>query len=238
MQRWLACGFISIYLTGLALGMVSHTLNFATGVHPGTYYFIWDMFCGWTAHELRYHVIAEGESGKFYELTPGPWGGYAPYGDLSRNHYDSLGNTLWPLARNSLQHSTHEPIRRVMMIEEAWSKKYNLADELWAYRHEEEKDPQSYFITRYVFSPEGDLISQGPDFINHLHQQSVVSNPRLMADLQRTRTLYSVPTRRSRGEVGELTRMILSPAEDQKRLIVTDRDDGGDALPESDSLAP
>ena len=87
MKRISACTFIVAYISALALGNVSHTLQYQTGCHPLMYMVIWDMFCGWSAYANQIHVIAEGESEKYYELAPGPWGIYRPWGgEFARHH--------------------------------------------------------------------------------------------------------------------------------------------------------
>ncbi|MBM4075207.1 MAG: hypothetical protein FJ267_06145, partial [Planctomycetes bacterium] len=87
MRRWFAKITIGLYLSVLSVGIISHAMNFGTFSHPAMYYIVWDMFCGWTAHEIRYHVIAEGESGTYYDVSQGPWGTFMPYGDLPRSQY-------------------------------------------------------------------------------------------------------------------------------------------------------
>src|SRR5436305_14496207 len=118
MKRWLSHLTIGAYLTALSLGIVCHTLNFGNAAHPFMYYFVWDMFCGWSSHEIRYHVVGVGDSGTVYELAPGPWVRFMPYGDLDRMHYDVLGNSHHKMALNALKRTDHEPIHRIVMLEE------------------------------------------------------------------------------------------------------------------------
>ena len=92
MKRWMTHLGIGAYLMALAFGFVTHAVDFGTGCHPIMYFLIWDMFCGWSSYEGRMHVISEGESGKFYELAPGPWGEFHPYGFIDRHHYDPNQN--------------------------------------------------------------------------------------------------------------------------------------------------
>ena len=73
MKRWLATTFIAAYLFILSGGLACHAMGFAVTSHPLMYFIVWDMFCGWCAYTTQTHVIAEGESMKFYELAPGPW---------------------------------------------------------------------------------------------------------------------------------------------------------------------
>ena len=72
-KRWAVSLVIVGYLGSLGYGIVCHTLNFNTTSHPGMYFVVWDMFCGWSAYANRLHIIGEGEDNKYYELAPGPW---------------------------------------------------------------------------------------------------------------------------------------------------------------------
>lgn len=187
MKRGFTHLIIGVYLTALAAGLGSHTMGFGHNAHPIMYYFVWDMFCGWSSHEIRYHVIAEGESGTCYQLAPGPWRQFMPYGDLPRVHYDVLGNSHRKMAMNALAQTKHEPIRRVVMVEEVWSKKFNMSDESWASRFDEPKDMMSYFWQRAEMTPEGRVTSAVPDYLSYLQTACVSDNPRLVHDLHKGR---------------------------------------------------
>jgi hypothetical protein len=156
------------------------------------YYLVWDMFCGWQAYESRYHIVGEGDSGTLYELAPGPWGAFCPFGDLPRNHYDSFGHSFHRMAMNTLKHTDHEPMRRIIVVEECWPKKYNLPDHLWALRMDEPKDPQSYFWLRAAFTPDGEVMHLAPDYIQWAQSLTVVNNPRLLDDVKRGRPFYAI----------------------------------------------
>ena len=160
--------------------------------HPAMYYFVWDMFCGWSSHEIRYHVIGKGESGTYYELAPGPWTKFMPYGDLDRMHYDTLGNSLHRLALNSLKHTDHEPIHHIVMVEEVWPKKYNLSDHAWKMRFDEPKDPISYFWQRWEMDENGRVISVVSDYMAYLHQRSIAGNPRLGEEVRQGKEHYVI----------------------------------------------
>jgi hypothetical protein len=202
MRRWFTHCFIGAYLLALAGGIASQTMKFGHFSHPAMYYVIWDMFCGWQAYESRYHIVGEGDSGTLYELAPGPWKRFCPYGDLTRNHYDSFGHAFHKMAMNTLRHTDHEPMRRMFVVEECWPKKLNLPDHLWALRMDEPKDPVSYFWMRAAYSPEGQLLHAAPDYTNWVHAWSVVNNPRLMADAKRGRPFYAVdPHQRQTGSL-------------------------------------
>lgn len=192
MKRWLAWLTIGSYVSALAFGLVCHAMNFALSSHPAMYYVVWDMFCGWSAHELRYHLVGEGESGNYYHLAPAPWNTFAPYGDLDRNQYDSTGNAHAAIALNTLRHTDHEPISRIYLIEEAWPKKFNLPDHLWAVRFDEPKEPHSYFWLKRIYDGEGRVIESKHDYITELTLQSVLDNPRLKEDSRRGKPFYAV----------------------------------------------
>jgi hypothetical protein len=192
MRRWLTHGFIAAYLSALSWGIVSHALKFGNFSHPVMYYLVWDMFCGWQAYESRYHILGEGESGTLYELAPGPWKAFCPFGDLPRNHYDALGHTFAKMAFNTLRHTDHEPMRRLLVVEECWPKKLNLPDHLWALRIDEPKDPLSYFWLRAAFSPDGEVLHAAPDFTAWAYGRMVADNPRLLQDAQRGRPFFAI----------------------------------------------
>jgi hypothetical protein len=192
MQRWLAKLTIGVYLTALSLGVACHAMNFATSSHPLAYYFVWDMFCGWSAHEIRYHLIAEGESGAYYRLSPAPWNTFKPYGDLERDQYDAMGNAHRKIALNTLRHTDHEPIARILLVEENWPKKYNLPDHLWAARFDEPKDSHSYFWLKTVMSGDGIVLQSNPDFVAHLTNRMIMDNPRLKQDTVRGKPFLAV----------------------------------------------
>lgn len=183
MKRWFSHLVIGMYLSALSAGIVIHSLNFGHTSHPVMYFFVWDMFCGWSSNEIRYHVIGEGESGTCYEMAPGPWTQFRPFGDLDRVHYDVLGNSHRRMALNALKHSDHEPMRRIVMIEEVWHKKYNLSDRLWKLRFDEPKEPMSYFWQRAEMREDGTVTAAVPDYLSYLNQKSVAANPRLVNDI-------------------------------------------------------
>ena len=88
---------------------------------------------------------------------------------------------------NALAHTEHEPIRRVIMIEEVWPKKYNMSESSWARRYDEPKDPLSYYWQRAEMTAEGNVISAVPEYLTYLQTSSVADNPRLVNDLHRGR---------------------------------------------------
>lgn len=192
MKRWLSHLTIVAYLGTLLAGIGCHALNWGISSHPAMYYIVWDMFCGWAAYESRYHVIGEGESGTYYELSPGPWGDIRPYGKLGRRHYDPDGIYCLRMAQNTLRHTDHEPMARLFVIQESWAKKYNLPDHLWAMRHEEPKEKYSYFRVRQITTGDGMILHAQSSWLDYQARIALASNPRLRAEMQRSRPFVAV----------------------------------------------
>jgi hypothetical protein len=202
-KRWLAGIGITTYLGTLLFGIVSHAANFQDGAHPSMYFIVWDMFCGWSAYETRTHIIGQGISGQYYELAPGPWSDYHPYGDISRQHYDSFNLHPQAIAINSLKHTDHELMTRLYVIEEAWAKKYNLPDSLWRQRYSEPKEPFSYFRVRTVMTPEGQPLRGATSWLSYQTDLTISDNPRLMAQSQRGPMFMVRPTTQGDQDLSE-----------------------------------
>lgn len=192
MKRLPACLFIIVYLGALFYGIACHAVGYKVASHPAMYFVVWDMFCGWAAYENRQVIIAEGRSGQYYQLTPAPWGEYHPYGNLGRQHYDSFGNFAGSIAANCLKHTQHEPIRRVFCVEQSWSKKFNLPDELWKRWYENPKDLQVYNHVRSVWTPEGEPIQQNGSWFAVQEMLAVTDNPRLRTDSRKGQPFYAI----------------------------------------------
>ena len=194
MKRWLAGATIATYLSVLFAGVASHALGFRQASHPGMYFIVWDMFCGWSGYENRLHIIGQGESGRFYEISPAPWKQIKPFGDLERHHYDPFANHSGSIALNTLRNTQHEPMRKIMVIEECWAKKFNLPDRLWQKRYTEEKQPYSYFHLRKEYSPDGTLVTQNQSWFEYQDHLALSDNPRLWADARKGKPVYHVPS--------------------------------------------
>ncbi len=169
-RRWMT-HVVIIYLGWLGHGVFCHALQYRVAAHPLMYFTVWDMFCGWSGWSYRTHVVAEAESGQFYELTPTPWGEYHAYGNLSREHYDNFANHAHRIGLNCLKQTAHEPMIRMHVIEETWSRKFNLPDPLWRQIHEELKQSNTYFSVNAVYQSDGKLLSLRPSF-RERHQAS------------------------------------------------------------------
>jgi hypothetical protein len=81
------------------------------------------MFCGWNAYDQRTHLIAESESGRYYEVSE-PWGAFRPYGKLGRIQYDVYNHMVSKHIDHILSHTKHEPVNRVFVVQEFWPKQY------------------------------------------------------------------------------------------------------------------
>lgn len=187
MKRWITHLGIGAYLMALAVGFVTHALDFGTDCHPIMYYLVWDMFCGWSGYEGRVQLIGEGESGKFYELAPCPWGEFHPYGRIDRHHYDPNQTNGFVLANNCLKHTRHEPMVRIFVIEEEYPKKFNIPDKQFQAYYGKPKEYHPYYHTRFILTPSGETMSQQPSWFTCQYQMAVGDNPRLMADAFRNR---------------------------------------------------
>jgi hypothetical protein len=187
MKRWFTSLGIAAYLTALAFGFVAHAVDYGTDCHPIMYFLVWDMFCGWSGYEGRLQLIGEGESGKFYELAPNPWSEFHPYGFIDRHHYDPNHTNGFVFANNCLKHTKHEPMVRILAIEEEYAKKFNLPDKQFEAYYGKPKQPHSYYQLRYIYSPTGELMQTQPNWFTAQVQMSLGDNPRLVNDAYRNR---------------------------------------------------
>lgn len=189
LKRWCRHLFIAGYLSVLLYGVVAHTIGFNAHTHLGMYFIVWDMYCGWDSFEVRRHLIGEGESGEYYDLSP-PWKELFPHWSEARHHYDYLSLHSGRVATNTLRHVKVEPIERIFLVEEAWSKKYNLSEETWTKRFDEPHQRRSYFYIRGIFDPDGRCVRRHFDWKAHLAYQATMNNPRLRNDVARGRTHF------------------------------------------------
>lgn len=195
MKRWLTHSVIVVYLSALSWGIVSHAVDYGNVSHPVMYFLVWDMFCGWTGYSGRIQIVGEGESGKYYELAPGPWGEFTPFGNIGRRHYDVMGVRGAKFAHNTLIHTRHEPITRIFVIEESWAKKYNLPDHLWNERFDKPKKIYRYYNVMHVFSIDGELLESNGTWLGRQHMLSVTNNPRLAQDVRKGKPIYAFRNR-------------------------------------------
>jgi hypothetical protein len=191
MKRWFTSLGIAAYLTALAAGFVTHALEYGTDCHPIMYFLIWDMFCGWSGYEGRMQLIGEGESGNYYKLAPSPWGEFHPYGFIDRPHYDPNHTNGFVIANNCLKHTKHEPMVRLFVVEEEYPKKFNIPDKQFEAYYGKPKVVHPYYLTRYILSPTGEVMSQQPNWFTVQYQMSLGDNPRLVNDAYRNRPFLS-----------------------------------------------
>lgn len=180
MRRGITHLIIVVYLGVLAYGLVAHTLQYKPYSSIAKYFIVWDMYCGYNPFEKRSLLVAEGESGHWYDVSPA-WGDIRPFGSATRQDYDAWGIYSGRIAANTLRHTRHEPIVRVMLVEQLWSKKYNLPDSLWQRQFDEPKEPRSYYYIRSLFEPDGTLTTLHYDWRSNLAYHAISDNPALRA---------------------------------------------------------
>lgn len=198
MRRWMTNLIIAGYLGTLCYGLFVHVLNIDKYSSLGNYFVVWDMYGGWNTFSKRTLLIAEGESGQHYDVTP-PWKEYYPYGSAERHDYDSGGLYSGAVAANTLKQTQHEPIVRVMLVEQIWSKKYNLPDHLWKQRFDEPKEPRMYYYLRSIFDADGAVTTRHFDWESNLSYYTVIDNPALRNTVARSRP-YMVTDQFQRAE--------------------------------------
>lgn len=200
MKRLVTVLFIVAYLGSLGWGVVSHAVKYRTGDHPAMYFVVWDMFCGWSAYANRAQIIAEGESGRYYEVSPPPWGELAPFGNIERRHYDAYGELMSKLIRNNLRNTSHEPIINVYVVEEVWPKQFNIPDEVWAEKFAKAKDPHRYYNVKSVHDETGLKTQCFPGWHDLQLLSSVSANPRLQRQAQSSKPFFIYQSAGSGGQ--------------------------------------
>ena len=211
--RWCVGLFIGCYLSILTLGIVAHSLKIGLSGNTLSYYVVWDMFCGWNAYDQRTHLIAESESGRYYEVSE-PWEAFRPYGKLGRIQYDVYNHMVSKHIDHILSHTKHEPVNRVFVVQEFWPKQYNLPESLWKQNFGRERDKLSYYHLRAVCNNEGRFVNNYPDWLNQQQMNAVGDNPRLRHEVQQARASFgtwSIPTDSTSG-MQEQNTAILMPS--------------------------
>ena len=192
MKKWLISTFIASYLGVLGFGLGCHTLGVWTNAHPMMYFVVWDMFCGWSPYNMKLHVIGEGESGKYYELSPGPWGNLVPWGALGRQHYDPWNNHVLQIGMNVLKRTSHEPMAKIYVVEECSMKKWDLPDHIWNARYDEPRDPFNYYRVRTEMTPDGASHKRYISWAQYQNLIAISDNPRLHVESQKNRQMFMV----------------------------------------------
>ena len=186
--RYLA---IVCYVGVLLFGLARHTLNHRSHDHVGMYFIVWDMYCGYTAWETRNHILAQGDSGQWYDASP-PWGDFVPFGSASRRDYDVFFAHCGRIAHNTLRNTTHEPIQRIVVVEEAWAKRFNLPDEVWAKRTPDPKIKNSYYHVVATCTPDGTRDALNGNWTSILGHNALVNNPRLRDEMVRAQPYLTI----------------------------------------------
>ena len=83
-------------------------------------------------------------------------------------------------------------MRQIVLVEEAYAKKFNLPDALWSRRFAEPKVPRSYYHVRAVHAPDGRCLTRTLEWPALLANYDIMNNPRLMADISRGHTFLAV----------------------------------------------
>lgn len=179
MRRGIISLFIVGYLGALLAGLGSHLLQYGRFSHPAMYFVVWDMFESWGPFEPRTHIMGQGISGEYYELSPGPWGGLHPHGSIDRQHFDSAGLYTMSLANCTLRHTEHEPMARIFLVEECWSRRFNLSDELQTRLVGRADEPTSYFHLKQMWDADGTMLAANASWFTQLQHHDVMLNPRL-----------------------------------------------------------
>jgi hypothetical protein len=187
MKRWILNASIAGYIGALAFGFLC-VAGQVTLYFPPMYFLTFNMYGGWSGYDAKMQVLGEGESGKFYVLSPGPWGEFRPYScNLSRQCYDQVFEYGRILARPGLKHTQHEPILRMFVVEQEYPKKFNLPDAQYAAYYGKPNPHRIYSHTRMVMNAEGEILSQNAPWLHYQDNLSVVDNPRLVTDATRSR---------------------------------------------------
>jgi hypothetical protein len=171
------CGYVCALVFGF--GCVATQVRF---LWPPFYFLTFDMYGGWSGYDCKMQIIGEGESGRFYVLSPGPWGPFNPYSErLSRQCYDQIFEYGHRLARPGLAHTQHEPILRIFVVEQEYPKKFNLSNAQYQAYFLKPKPDRIYSHLRMVLSPDGEMLQQSPTWLRYQDNLSISDNPRLVA---------------------------------------------------------
>lgn len=188
--RWISGLFITGYLLALSWGIAAHALKMGLQGNTISYYFVWDMFCGWDAYDNRTHVIAEDSDGNYYKVVE-PWGAFTPFGDVDRINYDVSNSLISRHIDHVLRHSAHPPLDRVYVVQEIWPKQFNVPDSLWARYFSEPKEVVSYFNLRAICNTKGVPIESYPGWFSKQTLQAIADNPRLQRAAQQATPYYN-----------------------------------------------
>ncbi|MDB5386420.1 MAG: hypothetical protein JWM11_2066 [Planctomycetaceae bacterium] len=199
MRRWCVGIFIATYLTALTGGILSQTLRYGMTAHPVMYFFVWDMYCGWSAYNVKFRAVAEGVSGTCYDLEPAPWGTFRPFNTLSRFQYSTSTGWMAKTGAHTVAHTEHEPIARIFIIEETWAKKFDLPDYVWNARYNTPKHKNVYTTVRVEMDGTGTVVKSYPHWVEVQKQTMVGDNPRLQNTIRSSVPFWIVDEHQSNG---------------------------------------
>ena len=182
------------YVGALGLGLALHGLNMTGKSSLPAYFVVWDMFCHWNGYESRVRYVGEGVSGQRYELQADALGPYL-HGPIARDHYDFFHQHGATLARSVADRTAHEPLTRVFLIEEHWSKQTNLSPTLYEQTHGQPWHRTVHRQVREVISIETDRVESRESWLAAQTRRAVMSNPVLKAEQNRGRPVYAVSGR-------------------------------------------
>lgn len=190
MRRLATNAGIAGYLLALFAGLAMHGLNTAGKHSLPAYFVVWDMFCQWNGYEARVRYIAEGQSGQRYDLNADALGPHL-HGRVARDHYDFGGQHYASLARMAAERTAHEPLTRIAVVEENWSKQFNMSPTLYEQTHGRPLRPTVHRSVRLLVSPTGEPIEAREPWLAAQNREATMANPVLKAESRRGRPLYA-----------------------------------------------
>jgi hypothetical protein len=192
MRRYLVGTFIATYLSALGFGLACQTMKTGTTMHPGMYFIVWDMYCGWAAYNHNFRAVAEGVSGTFYDLNPPPWGTFRPFNTLDRFQSLMPISAQAKMTAHFAKHTKHEPIARMFVIEESWAKQFDLPEYIWKGRNAIARTPHRYTKVFLELAGDGSMMANYPLWLEAQSQRMVADNPRLQQEIRNSKPLFIV----------------------------------------------
>ncbi|HEY2252739.1 MAG TPA: hypothetical protein VGH74_16810, partial [Planctomycetaceae bacterium] len=117
---------------------------------------------------------------------------------------------------NVLKHTQHEPISRILVVEECWPKKFNLPEPVWNMRYDNPKEEYHYYRLRVVMLPDGTVAQRYSSFAQFQNGLMANDNPRLVAEAEKSRPVFMFdrhkPGRDMMVEDGPQTTPVMAPA--------------------------
>lgn len=194
-KRLLTNALIVAYLAALGVGLALHALNLPGKASAAGYFVVWDMFCGWTGYETRVRYIGEGVSGQHYDLLAADSRSPRLHGSIHRAHYDFSGRHTPAIAACVAARTGHEPLARIYVVEENWSKHYNLSPRLFEQtygRPHGEFPVHRHF--RGLLAADGYVLQTQASWLAVQRQEAMLANPKLMTEVQRGRDVFTART--------------------------------------------